>query len=177
MMLNSTTDLAAALPVCAGLILLLIAAWLDIATRRLPNWIAVSVALLGLTARLIAGDAQLAVPSALLVFVLAFGCWQMRWIGGGDVKLIAAAALLPPGQDIPMQMFGMTMFGACLAMGVVMMRPMAVACALPEFAGQSAIARVWRVEQWRLRHGGSLPYAVAVAAGTIACLITRGTWP
>lgn len=48
-----------------------------LATPTLPNWHLVSIA----------------VAFALIVFVVGFGMFVMGWMGGGDVKLLSAAAL------------------------------------------------------------------------------------
>ena len=165
------------LPIAIGIALLGIAMWQDIATRLISNRIVVAVALLGLTARLLQGDALYALPCALLVFIAAFACWQLRWLGGGDAKLITAAVLLPPVQEIPLQIFAITLAGGALALAVVFSRPLAAQYALPSLAGQGTIARVWRVELWRLRHGGSLPYAAAITIGTLVCLLLEGWTP
>jgi prepilin peptidase CpaA len=165
------------LPIAVGIALLCMAVWQDVATRLISNQITVAVAVLGLAARLLQGDVLYALPCAVLVFIAAFSCWQMRWLGGGDAKLITAAVLLPPVQEIPLQIFAITLAGAALALAVVFARPLAAQHALPSLSGQSPIARVWRIELWRLRHGGSLPYAAAIMAGTLACLLMEGWTP
>jgi len=160
-----------------SVLLLCMTVWQDVATRLISNRLTVAIAVLGLALRLMQGDALYALPCMLLIFIAAFGCWQMRWIGGGDAKLITAASLLVPAHDMALQLFAITLAGGALAMAMVAIRPLAAQHALPALSGLGTFARIWRVEQWRLRHGGSLPYAAAITAGTLACLLLEGWTP
>ena len=75
--------------------LLAIAAASDVGRRKIPNWLTVTVAVTGAAAQAFAGGPR-AVGDALLaaIVVLALGIvfWAKRMLGGGDVKLAAAAA-------------------------------------------------------------------------------------
>ena len=155
-------------------ILLCLTVWQDVATRLISNRLTVAIAALGLLLRLLQGDVLYALPCMVLIFIAAFSCWQMRWIGGGDAKLITAASLLVPAHDMALQLFAITLAGGVLALAMVALRPLAAQYALPSLSGRGTFARIWRVEQWRLRHGGSLPYAAAITIGTLTCLLLEG---
>jgi prepilin peptidase CpaA len=75
-------------------LLALASAW-DIALHRIPNALVVGVMTTGFVAQVIHGQWAALVSSAIAVLATAaalwFG-WTNRWIGGGDLKLAAAAA-------------------------------------------------------------------------------------
>ena len=79
----------------AGILLLLYAAWRDIATRLIPDEISVALVLIGLATRL--ADGWLAVLSsagvAVLVFAFLLFLAMRGALGGGDVKLAAALSV------------------------------------------------------------------------------------
>lgn len=76
-------------------------AYLDIRTRRLPNWLCLIGLLAGAGFSLIAGGWTLAVMAllhALVALLVGMGMFAMRWIGGGDAKFYAAMAAWFPLQ-------------------------------------------------------------------------------
>ncbi len=154
---------------CAAAGLLVYAAARDVATRRIPNRVSVLVALLGLALRFQAG--QLA--AGLAVAVLAFGglylLWTRGWVGGGDVKLLAATTLLaPPGQALDLLLAVSLAGGALSAVYLLLIRlrlpPMPAGARTP-------LRRVLRAENWRIRRRGPLPYACAISAGGLLTLL------
>jgi prepilin peptidase CpaA len=76
--------------------LLAVASASDVAMHRIPNALAVGVAATGLLAQVVAGAGFAAFgESVLAVVVMAavvWPAWARGWIGGGDLKLGAAAA-------------------------------------------------------------------------------------
>ena len=83
------------------LILLGLAAWLDLDQRRIPNWIVAAIALLWLPYALHSFPAPMPGSLATAAAVLALGMvvWRLGWLGGGDVKLIAALTLWAGAKD------------------------------------------------------------------------------
>lgn len=82
----------------AGLILLSVCAagiWLDIRTRRLPNWLCLLALATGVAATMVLGQTS-AIGSHLLHMALALfagmALFQFGVIGGGDAKFYAAIA-------------------------------------------------------------------------------------
>ena len=75
--------------------LLAIAALLDLRQRRIPNWVAAAVGLLGGVALAATAPAALWQHAlvALLMLVVGIAIWSRGWLGGGDVKLLAALGL------------------------------------------------------------------------------------
>ena len=86
------------MPIAATWLLALCAlagAWLDIARRRLPNWLCLVTAVVGLTMALAQGGLEaLASPvlHAALALIVGMVLFRVGWIGGGDVKFYAACA-------------------------------------------------------------------------------------
>jgi prepilin peptidase CpaA len=148
---------------------LLLAAGRDIITRAVPNWIPLSLAALccilaAINFRLIWGLAF-----GLAVFALCIVFWRRGWMGGADVKLLGAAAIVVAPDTAGPFLVAVPLAGGILAMTYLagrflLSRPAAIR------HPQHLLARVWRVEARRIRRGGPLPYACAIAAGTIFVL-------
>lgn len=156
--------------VLVGLVAIVLtrAALHDVATRRIPNWTSMLVALLGAVLRTRHG--QLA--EGLLAAGLVFGCmvllWRRGWVGGGDVKLLAAITLLaPPGGVLNLLLTVSLAGGALAALYLALIR-----AGLPALRAGSRAAprRVLRAELWRIRRRGPLPYACAISAGGLLTL-------
>jgi prepilin peptidase CpaA len=156
--------------------LLLLAAWHDLATRLIPNLIPIGIAGLSVLLRLPAGP--MGMLASLLAAVLLFAALAVLalrgWLGGGDVKLAAALAIaLPPGA-IADFILATTLCGGVLALpyiAVPRLGPVRAAPAGRAGARAGLLPRIARVEARRLRQGGPLPYALAIAAGGIATLV------
>lgn len=146
----------------AGCLLLVAATW-DVARFRIPNLLCAALAGLFALRAVLLPDAAEAVRHLLpagTVFAVTALLFARGLIGGGDVKLLAAATLwVPPAAVLP-QMLAVTGIGALLAIGVAVLR-WVVRRALPLPAdGEAALPEV-------LRDGAPLPYGVAIAAGTL----------
>ena len=150
---------------CAGLLLL--AALHDIMARTVPNWVAVVVALGGLGARIVDGHLLGGLLAAVAVFAITAFCWRRGWLGGADVKLIAAATLAVPQGQFGTFIVAMSFSGSILA--ILYLVGGRIARAARRDAAKprptNLLARAMRAELWRLRRGGPLPYACAIAAG------------
>jgi len=149
--------------------LLLVAAARDIMTRTVPNWMPLALAAVGAT--LAAANARLAwgLGFGLIIFVLCVVCWKRGWMGGADVKLLGAAAIAIGPSDAETFLVAVSLFGGLLALVYLAGR-----FVMPRPAGKRPnrmLPRVLRIEAWRIRHRGPLPYACAIAAGSLFVLI------
>lgn len=77
---------------------LLVAAFTDLRSRRIANWLTAGVALLAPVFWLATGTdlwpgVALQLGVALATFAVGTGLFALKWMGGGDVKLLAALAL------------------------------------------------------------------------------------
>jgi prepilin peptidase CpaA len=167
----SNAWLSPALPYLAGacILLVVLAALHDLAARTVPNRLALLVAILGLLARAIQGNLVIGVAAAAAVFALAALCWSRGWMGGGDVKLLGASALAVPPVLVPTLVIVMAIAGGILSLFYLTARRLVPAPSLTR--PRSFPARVLRAETWRIRRGGPLPYACAIAAGGVFVLL------
>jgi len=151
-----------------GASLLVIAALHDVAARTIPNWTSLLLALLGIALRAMDGKILAGLALGLAVFAAAAFCWRRGWMGGGDVKLLGAAAIFVPPNDVGDMLVAITLAGGLVGLfylgGRALVRRVA---AQPRARPRALLARVMRAEHWRLLRGGPLPYAAAIAAGTI----------
>ena len=155
------------------IILLLYVATIDVATRVIPNEICLAVALLGVVGQL-ANPMQAAqsLIVAAILFLLLLALYIKRWIGGGDVKLMAAVAVGLPLTGVIQFLTITALAGGALALMHLAMRLLPNPAVAP--SGSSLLRRVYAVERWRhLRHA-PLPYGVAIVCGGIWAVLNRG---
>src|ERR1019366_10269669 len=89
--------ITAAMILASGAVLLL-AAWHDVVSRTVPNWMSVAIACFGIVAAFASDRLPISLGLGLAIFVVAAICWRRGWMGGADVKLLGAIAIvLPPG--------------------------------------------------------------------------------
>ena len=152
--------------VVSGIALLIAAALHDLAARTIPNAMPAAIACIGMLLRLHDGTFLHAASIAVFVFSVAVILWLRRWMGGGDVKLLGAIALLlPPDRLLPAVMV-IAIAGALLALPYIVLR--GAARLRPPPARIACSSACSRAERHRLRRGGPLPYGVAIAIGTRA---------
>jgi prepilin peptidase CpaA len=152
--------------VIAGILLL--AAGHDIMTRTVPNWMPLCLGILGTALAAIEFRLVWGLGFGLTVFALCLIFWWRGWMGGGDVKLLGATAIV-----IAPAAAGSFLLAVSLSGGVLAMAYLAGRVLLPRPTVRRPtrlLPRVLRVEAWRIHHRGPLPYACAIAAGTIFVL-------
>lgn len=92
----------------------------DLQHRKIANFTIMVLLGLWMPVAFVAGlpwDAMLtSVLATMLVFILGFGCFCMGWLGGGDVKLAAVAALWLGAGITPAFLMLATIFGALIAL-------------------------------------------------------------
>jgi prepilin peptidase CpaA len=134
----------------------------DATSYTIPNWISATLALafvplailLGLSLSQI-GLALLVAFAVLLVGILLFA---LRWIGGGDAKLLAACALWLGPSALLIFLLTTALIGGGLALGLLALRnPLLIPLA------QCLPAWTKRL----LTPGGDVPYGVAIAAAAL----------
>ncbi|MGE0226257.1 MAG: prepilin peptidase [Acetobacteraceae bacterium] len=149
--------------------LLVVAAMHDLMARTVPNRISLLLALTGSALAIADGRLPASLACGLAVFVTAALCWRRGWLGGGDVKLLGAAAVAVPPLLVMPFLVAMSLTGA--ALGLVYMAGRAIGTAPVTQRPQGLFRRVMRVERWRFGRGGPLPYACAIAAGGVFVLL------
>ena len=140
------------------------AAFFDIATRRIPNWLpaAIFIAAVVFHAGNGARDVLQALGAAGLLLVLGTLAHSRGWLGGGDVKLtVAVAAALGVPATADFLLYALVSGGALALLAVVIAQRRTLRTATRSFAMIFAGGALPRMP------GGSLkiPYAVAIACG------------
>jgi prepilin peptidase CpaA len=156
------TLLVAALVICFPA-LVMTAAVSDATSFTIPNWISLALLALFPLAGLAVGVPlpAMGVHLALGVgaLVIGAGMFAMGWMGGGDAKLIAAAALWLGPAALPSFVLGTAMTGGGLAMVLLLLRS-------PAFRPMVVLGPRWVNRLADADQG--IPYGVAIAAGTLA---------
>jgi prepilin peptidase CpaA len=165
--------------VAAGLVLAasLLAAASDVRTRRIPDALIVALFACGLAVNLFAGWQHALADIAIVLAVLILGtfAFSFKLIGGGDVKLLAAAA-----GTLGFPAAGTFLVSTLLCGGIIAVAYSALrgrlrttltnvqAVALPVFAGAAPA---------QLQSGTVMPYALAIFAGACFTAIASGVGP
>lgn len=158
----------------AAAALLLFAAAHDLCFRTVPDWASACLAAAGCAIR--AGEDSLAggLACGAAVFALAALCWRRRWLGGGDVKLLAAGALLVRPGLVPGYLAAVALCGGALALAYLLLER-----AIPRSgpgrptarrSPRTLAPRLLAIEARRIRRRLSLPYAAAIGAGALLTL-------
>jgi prepilin peptidase CpaA len=168
----SWTSLLTSAVTLSSIGVLLVAAWQDIATRRVANWLAIVLALLGIVQRAATGTLLFGLLAGVIMFVLTALCWRRGWLGGADVKLLAAATIIVPPYQLPTFLGAVGITGALLALLYITAR--FISPAPSPSRSDHLLARAWRAERWRVRRGGPLPYACAIAGGFLFVVLQPG---
>jgi prepilin peptidase CpaA len=137
-----------------GMALFVAAAYGDIKTLRIPNALVIAVAILGLLRLIVMGDLSVALYTMGASVMLLIATFLLFWrglFGGGDAKLIAAAALLVGYHDLLGFLFAMSICGVFVTLAVVV--------------------TIWRSEEPLPKAKIAVPYGVAIAtAGSVTLL-------
>lgn len=153
----------------AGALCLLTAALHDVVARTAPDWTSVGLLVSGVGLRLLHGNALLGLALGVLMLLLTAFCWRRGWMGGGDVKLLTAAAVFVPPAELLTYVLAVALSGGVLALLYLVARRF-VSAPSP-VRPRSLLRRALRAERWRIRRGGSLPYACAIAAAGFIVLL------
>jgi len=165
--------------VALSLVLLasLLAAYTDIRTRRVPNMLVAALFLSGLALNAYYGWHAIAADFAIVAVVIAIGtvAFSLKLIGGGDVKLLAAAAGTL-GYPLGGNFLLLTLVcGGVVAIAFSALRGRLGATfsnvwsmALPVFAGAAPA---------RPAAGLAMPYAVAIFTGALCTALVNGFLP
>lgn len=155
---------------CAGL--LLFAAFTDIKWRIIPNRTVLLLALAGIMLRSGDGVQDLLGSMAIagIIFALMLFLFNSGMVGGGDVKLLAAASLLSTPEQVGSQLVFIALAGGAIAM-LFLARPLCLS-----IVGRGAVVGNHRptispaAERTELLpgfQGDGLPYGVAICIGTL----------
>jgi prepilin peptidase CpaA len=144
--------------------LMLAAAGFDMARFTIPNWIpALMIGLWLVSAPFLSMgwmDAGLSLATFAGFLAIGMALWAPGWLGGGDVKLIAAGALWFGWPDALSFLLVAMAAGGLLALVLLVLRRLSPAFQVDaQWLGKTALAQ-----------GAPVPYAVAIAGGAMIWL-------
>ena len=150
-----------------GIALFIVAACSDVKTFRIPNVSVVAVALLAVTRLIVIGDPSVAVytiGASLIVLAIGFVLFWQGFVGGGDAKLITAAALLVGYHDLFSFLVFMGICGALISLAALVIHKYLPLYLGPRLATLLPKARL------------AVPYGVAIAAAGSVTLLFQSAF-
>jgi prepilin peptidase CpaA len=160
--------------VASGLLVLvlLVASWTDVRSRRIPNWLTVGGTVAGLAVRAWMGPSPVVsgVLGVALAVLLALPFFAAGALGGGDAKLLMAVGAFMGPADLARASLVIAVVGGLVALLEAGRRGVL----LPTLASCGSIILRWMTLG---RRGGeplvvtgerlAVPYGVAIAAGSL----------
>lgn len=145
---------------------LLLACLSDVTRFEIPDSLSIAMLVLAVGFGLLApgfawGAHALAV---LAMFAIGLLLFALGWMGGGDVKLLVAAAAWTGLAGLPILLIGMALGGGLLALVLILTRTGARLADMPA----ERMPRVFQA-------GAPMPYAIAITIG--AAFWGWRTWP
>src|SRR5919206_2942519 len=141
-----------------------VAAWTDLRWRRIPNWLTLGTAILGLAVNVALAGGPGALTALLglgLGLALLLPFYVLRAVGAGDVKLLAAlGAVLGPQALVSVALYGAVVGG--LMSAVILLGRGRLTLTLNELVVQRGLPS---------RSGATAPYAVAIASGVYLSML------
>ena len=141
--------------------LMAFAAASDLFTMTISNRVSLALAAGFLALALLSGmpfhDILMHLAAGLTVLVIAFACFAMGWVGGGDAKVAAAAALWFGFGHLLSYLLYASLFGGALTLLLLQFRQWP----LPwQLAGQPWLLKLHAKES-------GIPYGIALAVGAL----------
>jgi prepilin peptidase CpaA len=141
--------------------LMAFAATSDLLTMTIPNRVSLALAAGFLILASMGGmglsDILAHIGAGATVLVVAFGCFAMGWIGGGDAKVAAAAALWFGFPELMNYLLWASMFGGGLTVLLIQFRRWPLPYSL---TGQDWLVRLHAKDS-------GIPYGIALAIGAL----------
>jgi prepilin peptidase CpaA len=151
----------------------------DVRTRQIPNELALAIAILGLLRMMLIDsgtEAALTLAATTAVFLTGFFLFWRDVFGGGDIKLIAATALVIGYRDVFRFFIVTSLCGAALALITLVVRkqrPRHWWISRPLSLPSEMVVQPPGAPPCKL----SVPYGVAIAAGGVMTLIAQISVP
>jgi prepilin peptidase CpaA len=105
-----------------GIALFILAAYSDVKSFRIPNFLVAAVALLGVTRLIAVGDPSAAIHTigaSVTILAVGFVLFWQGLVGGGDAKLMTATALLVGYHNLFSFLVVMGICGALIALAAL----------------------------------------------------------
>ncbi|CAN7363502.1 A24 family peptidase [Brevundimonas sp. LjRoot202] len=153
--------------VCLGILpaLVIVGGLHDLTTMKIPNWVSGCLIVAFFPAALLIGlqpmGVAIHVAVAVAALLIGMGLFALHLLGGGDVKLIAAACLWLGAAGAGVFVLMTAVIGGLLCLALILARTWL----RPYLTGRSGwVTRLMEPK-------GDIPYGVAIAAGVLVA------WP
>jgi prepilin peptidase CpaA len=141
--------------------LMAFAAASDLFTMTISNRVSLALAagflVLGLASGMAPSEILMHLAAGATVLAVAFVCFAFGWVGGGDAKVAAAAALWFGFAHLLNYLLYASLFGGVLTLVLLQFRQWPLPYAL---AGQAWLLKLHAKE-------GGIPYGIALAVGAL----------
>ena len=141
--------------------LMAFAATSDLLTMTIPNRVSLALAAGFLVLAGVSGmgltDILAHVGAGATVLVVAFACFAMGWVGGGDAKVAAAAALWFGFSELMNYLLWASLFGGVLTVLLIQFRQWPLPYSM---TGQAWLVRLHAKDS-------GIPYGIALAIGAL----------
>jgi prepilin peptidase CpaA len=141
--------------------------WLDVTRFTIPNWLVGSLLILYPIAVWLAPikiEWLMAIAAMLMLFAIGYFLFSMKWMGGGDVKLLSVIALwIGLSRDLPTFMFMVSIVGGLFTAALIVARKWAPAYIKN---AEKPLPRILQI-------GAPVPYGVAIALVFIWWVMTN----
>lgn len=150
----------------------------DVRSRSIPNWLTFGLAVVAIAGNAFAGPLAVLVAVAIYVAVMVVGSivFSLGWLGGGDVKLLAAAAAAFGWPDCVVFLIYTSLGGGILALAVSVVRGQLVTTVSGALATMRPFA-YGNVQATAPRTKTVLPYGCAIALGAAAVALADSVAP
>lgn len=138
--------------------------YMDATRYRIPNWLVGSLLLLYPVAAWMSPgiDWKMAICGMAIVFAVGYFVFTMRWMGGGDIKLLTVCALWVGLENLLDFIMTAALLGGALSVAILVLRNLGPH--IPRPKGKE-LPRV-------LRPNEPLPYGLAIATGFLVMMWT-----
>jgi prepilin peptidase CpaA len=148
----------------------------DVRSRRIPNWIVVPIAVTGVLSQYMQGGVKAAAGALVALAIVAaplLVLWARHALGGGDLKLAAAAATWLGLASLPVYAVTSCVVGGLIALYCYFE---STATARQEIRANLSRLHAPTIEEARRMPGIPVlvPYGVAFAVGALLTLWARG---
>jgi prepilin peptidase CpaA len=160
-------------------LLLVVAALWDIRRRRIPNFMSAATLLSGLVSAVASqgwGGFLPGIAACLVTIAIGWVPWTKGWIGGGDLKLAAAAATAVGLRSLHEYLLATALAGAVVALFCYVLSSRS---ARRDMIANLKLLPAGIMPEPQLHSGAgrvSVPYGVACAAGALFVLFIRKGW-
>ena len=150
----------------------------DLAARRIPNWLTLALALFALAFHATGGWSSFVVSLAIMSAVTGLGLFAFTrgWLGGGDVKLLAAGAAAFGWPDCVDFLIYTSLAGGLISLAVLLQRRQAFTT-LRNALRAMLYFRFENFERSAPAKGIMLPYAGAIALGAASVALSQSVAP